>query len=1057
MKKAFAIVLLLAVLTCGLVAQQQYVRVDRRMLGTEGIVGGHSPHGSADWLDLGEGVFSVAQNVTPLDAQPGALLTRRSVSRADSLRRNFDNGEDDDVAARTVGFSYLQQARSVANVEKGAFLFMVDGVALDSLYWYQEYNESDRYDFSTYSLAGGFTAPTVWPNYEGVLEPGTGGWYQSYAFPRIWMSGGLVRNSSASTNFDTGGPASCYFEYIKKLAGFDGGYEGVFYRPVAATDIDWADGYQIVPEKPWTLLGTGLGNDAVVDVYKVLYNGYDFELNTWDISGECYWGNYTYYYCPVDNDGSVGPPLTSEKVYIGIGDEETDGTYTYYARGISLVHEFYPVDEAELRPSIRAIRVYGVYQNPDPLNSYWTNEAEFDLDLPPVNKTGIVGEIDFNGRQFDMSAGQAAPSQGGSSVGYTRSARFNYFTQVGRDGWVAAYKTSTTTFTVHKNIVKRGRFTPGVRLVSGTPVTTDSVFVEIDGYGGVWYTEDWQSSMALETITVDATLPGGWTIGTWKLIRFCFPWRLDGSENYGSLLWDGGPDNWIDADLPFPDGSNANYDDGYPFYEWSCENPAGDRRLAWSYTDRAIYDSGWDIKNVRNVLLYTTNAPDGVMDTKRFPLAVPISGEITGAAFIDDEQFIVSTRDWSQYGRFILSNNQWIVEMGRRLEYGNSARNLVLFNETVYGLDQRYGLWAVGYDASRIRTDISAVGDQRLLFNSMQADWFYRTFGLDSFRLVEATIVVTGEAISVYLPEMANTSSAVRGDEPSGANNFRRFEPGTGASYEHSWLSLYRDGSGFLSYEFAKGGSDYLAVFDPTVGPHGQVTWHTMLDESTTGGFYVGNKSRVLPLDALKGDDYNVLTAIEFGVPVPQFPTEMMKLQMIYARVGAKGDTIQQIIPSVTLGGVGANEFELWAAPRNDVMARLNVNGSNLTQYTNFSVSGTTVSSIGGAISSTDSVVATYYADVDYDVTITPVKLGAERDTLYRTDNVREGILRTDYNSWGEYFKVLVFNNSVEPLLLRGMMFYLGTPREESGTLTSTAITDTTGYGVYETTVPILE
>jgi len=453
------------------------------------------------------------------------------------------------------------------------------------------------------------------------------------------------------------------------------------------------------------------------------------------------------------------------------------------------------------------------------------------------------------------------------------------------------------------------------------------------------------------------------------------------------------------------------------------------------------------------------------MDTKRFALAVQVGGEITGAAFVDDDEFIISTRDWSQYGKYVLIDGQWIVEMGRKLEYGNSAVNLKAFNETVYGVDQRRGPWAIGYDVDRSREDISPVGDQVLLYNDPQQNWFYRRFGGVADRTYEAAFAITPSVKGLFLVRMtedapgAGESGDERGSEPEGDFNIRRGSPNAGATSRHCWLSLYEP-SGFLSYDFSYNTTSYFVPpLDPIVGPHGQIYFQSMLTNTNWGGFYVWNRTREnTPVDVHRNDsEYVVHTALEFPVSVPDFPAEVMQLEKIYARVGAKGDSTAETFYLTATDS--ANGYVITRAdPRNEVLVSARYNGQALVKTTDYSVAVDTIyDEAGQDFRNGDTLVVTYYSDVDYDVTVEPVFLGDERTALEITGNVREGVLQTAFEAWGEWFNVLIYNNSVEPLSVKGMTFYFSKPIEEGQTQADDAITDTTGYGVYETFVPVLE
>ncbi len=869
-----------------------------------GQIGGHTPDAYGDIHDIGheQGIYSVLQNMAPQRAGQGSLTKRQAVGQA--IARDVTDTE------RIVNLAYQTMARQALGGNYGALFMQLDND--DAVpFRYAEYLEDEPYKFdaSKFQTSEIDNVPTMMPTASGAIHPGTGLWLPSVRGYLHMAMGKPVRVASA------GGTEPCIGFYANRdnttaLA------DGFFAHPNSATATERGGrvartGWHVVPAKPWT---STAGFSFIVHpvlVYAAPFITEDF----FHLTGYCYWGVYTFWLVPVDDDGEEGPPIARTVYYLDSYQFDRGDETTKYARGISFILKISGFDGlvANLRPSIRSLRIYGKYVNPGPGADIWTGSpvggAGFALDSSPTDVPPcLVAQIDLNGRQYDPFGSSTIGARGDSSGSLPRSERFNYFVSKASEMRAEKIDDSGTIKLRIKYFREAGDVYSGRRyeFCVGYGLTADDCcHIEIDGFFGTWkidgdagYVEEVTGSdYASILLTPDQTdFPDNtaWPLGTEKTVRFCYPWLDEGSDNYRINLWVSDPQVWdTSRPMEWPEDAKEKYDVGYPDFTGHCESPSGRRRLAWGVAT-AKQRSGWggwggvSMRNLDNILYGTTNRLDGFFDTKRFQLSLEVKGKVTGAAFISEEVFIVTTLSGGYICEYYRENGQWLMRLTEReLPYGNIARSLHEHNRTIYGLDPKYGAWAVGIDTTRIHSEISPIGEQKLLMNAAQSAWFGDTYSDRPYDLVETTIVSDTEKVLFGLPSMSATS-------PTGDAAHNVYRRNDGDPDAHIWLAFYFLPDGALwSYDFARGandvgGDDTLPLLDLCRGPGDALIGHSM--DSDLGDIIVFAQDYAATQDTLNGVSKSIIGGLGFGFLAPKFPC-LATLTEAFLRIGKYGST----------------------------------------------------------------------------------------------------------------------------------------------------------------------
>lgn len=804
------------------------------------IISGHSSIFD-DQLDVSEelGVWRWLYNTHPGREGFGKFFKRKaqrlalerpSAFSADRIVRQIvQPGKTIQISGADVVRDLLWQMQSDADVGNNQYQFGLEKYTPAK--FYTSGNWSGTWETCN---EGAGTDGTSFYVYPGLSDAGND-LIHGYSGEGIWLlskrghvsmpMGAYGRGTATNVKYAI--PMKGLFIYRNPAAPY---FDGFFADPQSVTGGDHAGTvtvtkFAIVPEKP-TFYATGI----TLGVYMVLPHRYfanhlvsnyvisPGNANVFRQSGKCYPGRYKFYLCPVDEIGDIGAPLLIQEASFPIMREGFEIYLNNLAGldpipgrphlGVSLFFDLAGITDDitanTFIPNIRSFIIYGTYDPEDPTSSIWTKSTDqsgFELPKAPEPKRGVVAEFDLNGRQFDPNdstawSGTRWTALATAHKGWTHSTRFNRFLL--KQGFTArAKRLNTTTLEVKNDYVFNWQFSKGIMPITAEIIPglgasersgDDMPRIEIIGKFGVSAVVDWTYIAATEKIqlTVANTLPGA--NGDYFDIRFCNTWEDDtGTRSIRFQTND--PETWDDSvEFPFPDEVTTKFDLWYPKYTGQCENSIGTERLIWDYFVNGI--------RTKNRLLTNDDS------WSRFPIDIEVPGNITGACFLDNNYFIVTTGESAWLGRKWIDDEGYKqIEIVRKLKYGHRGYQIIFNNEIAYGFDPKYGAWMITLDSSRIRQDITPYGDQVLMMpKALQKEVESICKTLIDEELDSINLYAGQGTFKIFFPALTGAASG------GGKNNINMRSP---QAFDSFWLSYY-DEEKMWSFDFAVGAEDAI-------------------------------------------------------------------------------------------------------------------------------------------------------------------------------------------------------------------------------------------------------
>jgi len=718
------------------------------------MVGGHTPGAYVDRFDVSEqnGILTRFENADPVRGGRGTYTKRRAWIQAQTREgsdpicnmgylKGINCRIGGNQVVRDVLFALHQPASVLANHYFDAALITYTG--------------SDRYDSSNW--AGSWTS--LISDAAGASELVKTFW-RNGAVRNIWAGmGSIVSSAHGMFRLALGayldGPISV-LEFIDRKTGV-APFRGYFADPNVGADADGREEYSnwcIHAAKPYTFTDSTYGSIAVTacSPRTPLDNAEHYVPRR---SGECFEGWYDFVLTPMDRFLEPGPPLFRTRFFLQ-DEEQTVPAQIYHYRGRTLVLDIDGIKNiaGTMNPSIELFGLWGKWQNPNPTGNIWTDSYEsnypgYNLDAVPesVGEFRLIALIDTNGNQYEIPASGSFSNQGtAAGTGFVHSDRFNYFDDLSStNGWINVVTTNGEIVISQGRMYNR-QYWEGSTLNSGS----GKVYIEIDGYQGVWPVGQWW--IGTDTQIIDLSdITGLPAYANITRIRFCHPWIAgSGSNNQRIRVYTSGPKYWSsDYVYPFPDDADIDFETFYPHPTFMAESPSGNRIICGKVRD---LNMNADILN----RLYATNGQYRAM----FTLGLDVKGEITGCAFLDEKTFIATTSERSYIGRYFEIDGSVQIEWLREeTPYGHSGWMLNRDGEgNVWGLSSTYGLWVIGPAGAAIRQDLPPVGPQRLAWNESQREYFLKTYAdyataTNENRIKYASLSNLGNKATVALPK----------------------------------------------------------------------------------------------------------------------------------------------------------------------------------------------------------------------------------------------------------------------------------------------------------------